>query len=156
MTEPLATISPSPIRRAVAVLFLVFLGGMLIYLAFVAPARNLGWQALLLAFGGLCLYGAEQLRRATEYHIYLLDQNIVDSSGRELCRFDNIKGVERGAFAFKPSNGFLLRLKDPLPLAWAPGLWWRYGRRVGVGGVTPASEAKFMAEFIALRLAEQA
>ena len=104
--------------------------------------------------GGLALCGANRLYRAASFKISLTDDNIVDSAGRELCRLDNIASVQRGAFAFKPSNGFLIRLKSPLPRTWAPGLWWRFGRNVGVGGVIPASEAKFMAEMISLYLAD--
>lgn len=154
MNDIQITISPSPVRRLVALYLLVSLGGLLIYLAFSSPPESLFWQGFLLGFGALVLYLAELLRRATLVSIQMLEDRIVDTTGRELCRFDNIKAVERGAFAFKPSNGFLIRLKDPLPRAWAPGLWWRFGRKIGVGGVTPASEAKFMSELIALRLAD--
>ena len=68
------------------------------------------------------------------------------------ARMDEIDRVERGAFAFKPSNGFLVHLKKPGHRAWQPGLWWRMGRKLGIGGVTPAGQAKFMADMIALRL----
>jgi hypothetical protein len=154
MIDLKTTISPSPVRRAIATLMLLGLGGLLIYLAFASPPDSLFWQAFLLAAGGLALYGANRLYHATSFKISLTDDNIVDSAGRELCRLDNIASVQRGAFAFKPSNGFLIRLKTPLVRTWAPGLWWRFGRNVGVGGVIPASEAKFMAEMIALHLAD--
>ena len=36
-----------------------------------------------------------------------------------------------------------------------PGLWWRIGRRIGVGGVTPASQSKVMADLITARLIER-
>jgi len=39
------------------------------------------------------------------------------------------------------------------PRAWSPGMWWRMGRRVGIGGTVAAGPAKFMAEQIALRIA---
>jgi hypothetical protein len=68
---------------------------------------------------------------------------------------DGIRSVERGAFAFKPSHGFTLVMKEKQPRAWAPGLWWRLGRRVGVGGVTSAGQTKFMAEQIALRIEDR-
>ena len=74
--------------------------------------------------------------------------------GRVLARLSDIEGLDRGAFAFKPSNGFLIRLATAGEAAWVPGLWWRRGRLVGVGGLLRANEAKFLAEAIALRLAE--
>ena len=60
--------------------------------------------------------------------------------------------MDRGAFAFKPSNGFMLKLSRKGPFAWEPGIWWRIGRRVGVGGVTPGTPAKVMAEMIQERI----
>lgn len=156
MDDMVAQITPSPLRRAIAIGILATLGGMLIYLALSRPPAALVWQVFLLLTGGLVLYLAEQVRRATALTIELSDGRIVDSSGRELCRLDEIESVERGAFAFKPSNGFLIRLKSRKPGIWAPGLWWRTGRRIGVGGVTPASQAKFMSDLIAYRLKEDA
>ncbi len=152
MDDMVAQISPSPFRRVIAVGILLTLGGLLIYLALSRPPAALIWQAFLLVTGGLVLYLADQVRRATALTIELSEGRIVDSSGRELCRLDEIVSIDRGAFAFKPSNGFLIRLKSRKPRVWAPGLWWRTGRRVGVGGVTPASQAKFMSDMIAYRL----
>ncbi len=154
MQDIVARISPSPFRRAVAVGILLCLGGLLIYLALSRPPSVLIWQAFLLVTGGLALYLADQVRRATALSIELSDSRIVDSSGRELCRLDEIESIERGAFAFKPSNGFLIRLKSRKSRIWAPGLWWRTGRRIGVGGATPASQAKFMSDMIAHQLKE--
>jgi hypothetical protein len=47
----------------------------------------------------------------------------------------------------------MLRLSDKAPRAWYPGLWWRMGRRVGIGGVTSAAQTKAMAEIIAAMIA---
>jgi hypothetical protein len=38
---------------------------------------------------------------------------------------------------------------------YAPGLWWRAGRRVAVGGVTSRAEGKAVAELINVMLAER-
>ena len=62
--------------------------------------------------------------------------------GPSLHNLKNIARVERGLFAFKPSNGFLILLNNPMSRAWHPGLWWRFGRRIGIGGVTPQAEGK--------------
>jgi hypothetical protein len=63
--------------------------------------------------------------------------------------------VARGALAFKPSNGFPVTLRARGPFVWEPGLWWRIGRRVGVGGVTPGTPARFMAERMQERIARR-
>jgi len=98
---------------------------------------------------------AEKMRRDTAVHLELTEDELRDSRGRLLARIADIKGIERGTFAFKPSSGFLLRLNAPADRAWAPGLWWRFGRSVGVGGVTGSREGKYMAETIAALLSER-
>ena len=102
----------------------------------------------MLAFGVVMLWQAERLRRSTTVTIELTATELRDSAGTVLARIDEVQSVERGTFAFKPSNGFTLVLNSKKPRAWLPGLWWRFGRRVGVGGVTNAGQAKFMAERI--------
>ena len=108
--------------------------------------------------GGVALTGAEAMRRATQYALILTDRALLEvdadgQPGRVLATLDGIAAVERGTFAMKPSNGFLLRLEQPAGRVWAPGLWWRMGRRIGVGGVLSAPQTKAMAQIIEFRLA---
>ena len=70
-------------------------------------------------------------------------------------RIEEVEALERGLFAFKPSNGFLIRTRAPKPRGWQPGLWWRVGRRIGIGGVTSAGQAKAMSEIMAALLLER-
>lgn len=147
----LATLRASAARRLFAYAAVFALGAMLILLAFMQPPA-LGWQIFLILLGIGALVVAERLRRATTMTVILTEKDLRDSSGAVLTTLSNIRSVDRGAFAFKPSNGFVLRLHDGGKGAWAPGLWWRFSTRVGVGGVTPSGPAKYMAEQIALRL----
>ena len=147
-----AVVQASALRRVFAFGVLFALGALVIYTALVQPPAAI-WLVFMIGFGTGALWLAEKMRRATLSVIELTDTEIRDSNGNVLARMDDIIGVDRGAFAFKPSNGFTLKLKTKKPRAWAPGLWWRFGRRVGVGGVTSAGQAKFMAEQIALRIA---
>jgi len=149
--EPIAILQASAARRIFAYGAVFMLGAMLILLAFLQPPA-FGWQVFLVVFGAGALIVAERLRRATRMALILTETQLLDSSGLVVVTLDNIRSVDRGAFAFKPSNGFVLRLHRGLPRAWAPGLWWRYSTRIGVGGVTSSGPAKFMAEQIALRL----
>lgn len=146
-----ARVGASVIRRIFAYAVLLMLGGLIIYLTLAKPPAAF-WAVMMLGLGALMLWLAERLRRATQMQIELTDTEIRDSGGAILANMAEVVRVERGAFAFKPSNGFTLVLKTRGPSAWAPGLYWRLGRRVGVGGVTSAGAAKFMAEQIALRL----
>lgn len=154
MTEPLATLSASFPRRLFGVGTLLCLGGALIYIALAQPPA-LGWQLFLLVMGGAALWLADRMRRATQTGLVLTEEGLFDSTGRSLAPLDEITGIERGMFAMKPSNGFTLRLKTSQPAGWAPGLWWRFGRRLGVGGVTSAPQAKTLAEILTAMIAER-
>ena len=109
-------------------------------------------RAILFVVGAFLLWQAEKLRRAPAITLKLTDDGLVQHDGVVVARWDQIKRIDHGALAIKPSNGFMLLLNEKLPRAWVPGLWWRLGRRVGVGGTAYAGAAKFMAEQIALRL----
>lgn len=156
MSEVLATVSASLPRRAFGIGVLLCLGGILISVGLRGGHEVLFWQAFLLVFGAIVLWLARHMWRATAQSIRLTEEGIFDSAGRELALIDQIAGVERGTFAIKPSNGFVVVLKAPRGRAWAPGLWWRAGRRVGIGGVTAAGQTKFMAEMLTALLSQRA
>ena len=109
----------------------------------------------MLAAGVGLVVLADRMRRATMRAIELTPDGLRESTGRVLCRLDEIESMERGAFAFKPSNGLLVRLKSGAPAAWAPGLWWRIGRKIGIGGVTSASQAKVLSDMISIQLIQR-
>ena len=153
--EIIATLEPTIARRGFAVGVIAALGALLLYLAVTNPPQSPVWLVFLIGLGVVALWGAERLFRATDKRLELTRTELREAGGRVLARIDEIQGVDRGAFAFKPSNGFLLKLRQPAERVWAPGLWWRFGRRVGVGGVTPGSAAKNMAEALAIMIAER-
>lgn len=149
-----ARVSASGPRRLFAYAVLLALGGVLIYAPIASPP-SFFWTLFMFTLGAATFVLAERMRRATRLALLLTETDLRDESGRVLAQMDEIQQVSRGAFAMKPSNGFTLLLREPQSRAWAPGVWWRLGRRVGVGGVTSAGAAKFMAEQIALRLASK-
>ena len=152
--EVIATIQASPGRRILGIGSLWVLSLMVIYVGIVRPPA-IGWQLFLFALGGGSIWIAEKMRRATALTLELTTADLRDSSGTVLARTDDIQSLDRGMFAFKPSNGFLLRLSSSEGRAWRPGLWWRLGNRVGVGGMTPGHQAKFMAEILSAMIAER-
>lgn len=149
-----ARIDAAPLRRGFALAVLIGLGALLIYLSFVSLGGVVS-RVSLFVFGLLALFAGDRLRVATRGALLLTEAGIEGDDGRVLVEWSNIRKVERGAFALKPSNGFTVHTENPMPREWAPGLWWRLGRRFGVGGVSSAGAAKFMAEQIALRLAQE-
>lgn len=152
--EVLATVAASAGRRALGLGMLVALAVLVIYVAVSTPP-SLGWQMFLIAMGTGSLMIANAMRKSTHNRLELTRAELRDDAGTLLVRIEDISSIDRGAFAFKPSNGFVLRLKKSYPKAWRPGLWWRAATRIGVGGMTPMRETKYMAEMIALMLAER-
>lgn len=152
--EIIAVVEASVGRRVLGIGSLWGLAILLVYVALAQPPE-LGWQVFLLVTGAGSAWMAEQMRRATALRLELTMHELRDSGGTQLCRVDEVASMERGMFAFKPSNGFLLNLAKPRERNWRPGLWWRLGRRVGVGGMTPGHQAKAMAEVISAMVAER-
>lgn len=146
--EVLVSIKASPARRILGIVVLSALGGLLIYGGLVQPAGMTGLQIALIAAGAGVLALTMKMRRDSVAGIELTRHELRSTDGHVLARIDQIARVNRGAFALKPSNGFVLVMRHPGPRHWAPGLWWRVGRQVGVGGVTQASQTRFMAEMI--------
>lgn len=154
MSDPvIATLAASPPRRFTGTAMLGLLGALLIYLAFSVPVG--ASQVMLLAFGVGALLGSLRLHRATAQIIELTATQMRIQGGDVLAELSNIQKVERGAFAFKPSNGFLVTLKSRGSRRWAPGLFWSFSRKIGVGGVTGAPQTKGMAEALAILIAER-
>lgn len=149
--EVLIVLVASTGRRLLGVCAVGGLGMILLWLAAV-QAPGLGWQAFMLGVGGLSLWMAIRMWHATARRLELTPTGLQDDTGRMIARMEDIRAVDRGVFAFKPSNGFMLRLSRRAPGAWQPGLWWRAGRLVGVGGVTASTPAKIMAELIEARI----
>lgn len=149
----LATVHASQPRRWMGVVMLVAVGVLVLYVAMATPPSP-GFQVFLIATGIVSLWTADKMRRATENTLELTETELRCSDGQVVAKIDDIITVERGAFAFKPSNGFLITLKTPGARVWQPGLWWRMGRRIGIGGVTPGSQTKFMSEIISAQIAQ--
>lgn len=152
--DSLISVSVSPLRRWMGVGALIGFAGIVLYFALWQPVA-LGWQVFLIVVGALALWLAERMRRATALRLDLRTEGLCLSDGRMIAPIEEILAVERGAFAFKPSNGFLIRMRSAGPRAWAPGLWWRLGRRIGIGGVTSAPQTKAMAQMIEAMILER-
>lgn len=148
-------IAPSPARRVVGVGMLAALGVLLTYLALARPPEALGWRLFQLGAGLLGLWLARRMWRGSAHGLVLTPAGLREAGpeGRWLAPIEAVERVERGVFAFKPSSGFVLRTRRAGPGAWAPGVWWRVGRHVGVGGILRGAETKAAAETLQLIMA---
>ena len=150
----IAVLCPSPARRAVGIGMLIALGGLLVYMGLStleAPAAGL----VIIALGMSALWAGHRVWIATKSSLELMDSGLYSSDGSTIAEIDNVARVDLGIFALRPSGGFQIVLKSPMHRSWKPGLWWRFGTRVGIGGVTPKAEAKAMAEALAALVQEQ-
>ncbi|EBA01938.1 hypothetical protein RB2150_00527 [Rhodobacterales bacterium HTCC2150] len=154
-TPPIATLTPSPFRRHFASGVQLVLGIFLIYSALTNDGTTLGLKLLLIAFGLLVMFNASRMYRATGTFLALTPDGLFDGNGQVLAAIDDIKKVDRGILAFKPSQGFLIVLNSRAKGGWAPGLWWRLGKQMGIGGVTSPAEGKYMAEQLQALLLER-
>ncbi|OUS35825.1 hypothetical protein A9Q94_11450 [Rhodobacterales bacterium 56_14_T64] len=150
--EIVATIRASEPRRYMGVGMLGMVGALVIYVALSTPP-SAGWLVFLLVVGLFAIWLAARMWQATQYHIELTEDELRSSDGNVIARVDDIKSIDRGFFAFKPSNGFLIKTKTPASRIWQPGLWWRFGRQIGIGGVTPGSQSRAMSEILAAMVA---
>lgn len=134
---------------------LLILGGLLLYIAFATPPGGPALLVMLVALGAGALFAAERMRQASRLALELTSEELRLSNGQILAPVEAFQAVDRGAFAFKPSHGFMLKLRSPTKAAWAPGMYWCFGRRIGVGGVTPGAQTKIMADMIAAMIMER-
>lgn len=153
MPDPIARVAPSIGRRVFGIGTLGLLGAICLWLALARSHNEVLFQGILVVIGLGALAMAEWMRRATSDALILTENGIESESGRISIPIEQITGIDRGLFAMKPSNGFVLRLDNAPGRKWAPGLWWCLGRKFGVGGVTAAGQTKFMAEAISTKLA---
>ena len=151
----LARLRPSPPRRLVGVALLAVLGTALVWIALADPPASFGWAVFLLGFGAASLWLAVRMWQVTGQGLVLTREALRDQHGVAVAHVAQIRAVKRGVFAFKPAGGFTLALTEPDTRRWAPGLWWRLGRSVGVGGVTHRHEARYMAEVLDALIAER-
>lgn len=154
-STPIMILRPSRARRVLAIGFIGIFGILCVVAALLGPVRGAGWTVALLVVGLAAFWSGMRLVRATRTWIELHEHDLRDGEGRILARLDEIHSVSRAAFAIKPSNGFVVLLLTPGTRVWEPGLWWRFGRRLGVGGVTPNIQSRAMADTLTAMIEER-
>ncbi|WP_435258072.1 hypothetical protein ACSBLW_18510 [Thioclava sp. FR2] len=144
----IARMQPSLPRRVIGTGLLAALGLFFLAVATQSLAGSPALMIFLVAFSGLILWLAVRLWQGTTIGLELTETEFRDTTGRVLVTLDQVHSVEKGALALKPAGGFTIVTKTSGPRGWVPGLWWRAGNRIGVGGVTHRHEARFVAEMM--------
>lgn len=155
LSRSIAELRISQARRWLGVAALAVLGVILAGHGLLSPERGFPVRLISVVLGAGCLWQAWRHLTTTRLGIVLTEDGLFDGSGDLICGLDNIGSVDRGMFAFKPTNGFLIRLRRPAGFRWIPGLYWRVGKRIGVGGATQSTEAKVMADRLTILVDER-
>jgi hypothetical protein len=148
MDKPLLTVRPSPPRLWFSVVALGALGALMLWIALAHPPASLGWRVFLLLGGAGIGWGGVRLLRLRDRALVLTSEALIDTGAGEIARLAEVVALNRGVFAVKPARGFALTMERRGGGTWVPGMWWRIGRSIGVGGMTGAAETKMMAEMI--------
>lgn len=154
-TDIVAQLYPTPARYWFGITAIGALGLFLIWIGAAAATLSITGRLVIFASGGLLIWLALKIYQTGRHGIVLTEAGLSDTAGNAICPIDAIHNVDRSFFAFKPSHGFLIRLNTSLPFAWHPGLWWRFGKRVGVGGITPAATGKAMSDALSILLVKR-
>ena len=146
--ETLAVVRPAPARRVALIIVTSLLGFALLSIGLDAPEGGIWLRVTFVIAGVGMLWGGWWVWRNSAVDLVLTTLDLRQSDGRIICALADVTRVERGLAALRPATGFALYLREPMPLAWVPGLWWRRGRRVGIGGMTTRAGAKALADVI--------
>ena len=69
--------------------------------------------------------------------IFNLDNSIV-------CRIEDIETIDTSPYTFRSANGFIVFLRERSTFKIVPGLYWRLGNRISIGGLVSKAESKFL------------
>ena len=155
MAEELARLEVSQSRRTVGIALQGGLGLFLLYIVAMGTGNEFLGSLILAVAGIALLWSAWKFWNATNVALVLTADGLFDENGRAFCRFEDIEKVDRGFFAFRPSSGFVILCKSPVQRGWAPGLWWAFGKHIGIGGATGRAAGKQMADIISVMLTER-
>lgn len=145
----LAELHPSAPRRLLGVAILAALGLSMLWMVLTAPTLGFGWRIFVLLGAALSIWLAVRMWQTTGGPGLVLTRTVLrDDRGHVIARVEDMLSVDRTVFAFKPAGGFTVVTRTPGARGWAPGLWWRLGRRIGVGGITHKHEGRYMADIL--------
>lgn len=144
----------SRVRLAAVCAILVFIGTSIWWAGANSPSPSIGPRLLAIPGGAIWLWAAWGLWARAERGLVMDETGLSDTDGRHIASFAQIKGLERGVFAMKPSNGALIKLNETGAIYWMPGLWWRLGTRIGIGGLTPKAPTKAFVDVLSAKLGQ--
>ena len=76
---------------------------------------------------------------------FLLNQEgIFNLDNTIICRIEDIETIDTSPYTFRSANGFIVFLRERSTFKIVPGLYWRLGNRISIGGLVSKAESKFL------------
>jgi len=95
------------------------------------------------------------IKRYDKSGFIIQDDCIFLLNGRLVCEISAIEAVDTSPYSFKSTNGFIIRLKQNGSIDWSPGLFWKFKRRISVGGLISKNESKLLSASIITIVSQQ-
>ena len=147
--ETLIVLRVSPVKSFLGSALLVTLGFTLLYSIHKKTAEeNIILDLIFLSVALTLIYYGWRIIKAKQTGVKLTKLGIYDLNNTLLYRTSDIKYLDRGIFAIKPANGFIIHLNKPLAFHWHPGLFWCIRKRLAIGGLLSKQECKAFADLL--------
>ena len=84
------------------------------------------------------------LSRYSKIGFVISTDGLFDLNMDLICTIDDIKKIDVSPYTFKSANGFIILLKTKSSFKSIPGLYWRVGKRISIGGLVSKNESKLL------------
>ena len=86
------------------------------------------------------------LKRYSKIGFLINQSGLFNIDGSVICKIDDIERIDVSPYTFKSANGFIVILKTKSSFKSIPGLYWRLGKRLSIGGLVSKNESKFLSQ----------
>ncbi|MEO0344428.1 MAG: hypothetical protein AAF198_13420 [Pseudomonadota bacterium] len=139
-------------RKWFGVLSLGFPATLIVAIMIQGSITHVLSAVILLAIAALFMWAAWRMWNAPHFGIVFDGDSLKTEDGATIAKMSEIQSVQVGLFVMRPSNGFMMMMKQPGIFPTRPGVVWRQGRRIGIGGILRSSEAKSIGRAIQVEL----
>ena len=95
------------------------------------------------------------LKKYSKVGFLINEQGLFNLDKSPICKMHEIDRVDASPYTFKSANGFIIILKTKNSFESVPGLYWKLGKRISIGGLVSKNESKFLAGLLMQFLEKQ-
>ena len=92
----------------------------------------------------LAIWFRSFLQRYSKVGFLINQSGLFNLDGSIVCEIGDIERIDVSPYTFKSANGFIVILKTKSSFKSIPGLYWRLGKRLSIGGLVSKNESKFL------------